>query len=443
VLHVDVIDGAGAPVLAHEVYLEDAAPFSPLMFQPMRTDQAGRVTFDRLASGRYRLRTRAVGLCGEARITIARAVSVSGSGTFRSRLVVGGKAAFRITSSGVPLTATTIIATPESAPSGPPSWLRSAVPLFSLTIRRSFVPYIFESPCVAATDADGRIRLTNFPPGSTRIDVRLPTSTWVRRVNVPVNGQEVAIEVPGGFLPVRVSSAATGGPVAGAAITWTASGARVEGATSVSGEALLGAAGTGPGALAIRAVGYRPVDVKLREPPAVLHEVALAPLRMNLQCRVVTVSGDPVRDAVVEVIPEDPMEIRRVVVTNEKGVAFIEAPGAFRLRAHADSYVMSDVSVSADATSEAVVTLARGYRVIASVDSLAEFGPSLIRIVNESGAAVDDLLDAASDRSIEVPGRVSLGPLPPGLYTIELRGTHGQRQEPFRVEGRDVSVAFR
>jgi hypothetical protein len=443
VLHVDVIDGAGAAVPGHEVYLEDAAPFSPLMFQPMRTDREGRVTFDRLASGRYRLRTRAVGLCGDARVTIARAVSVSGSGTSRSRLIVGGDASFRFTSSGVPLTATSIIATPESAPSGPPPWLRSSIPFPSLMMRRVFVPYVFESPCIGITDSDGRIRLTNFPPGSTRIDVRLPTSTWVRRVTVPSTGHEVAVEVPGGFLPVRVSNAANGSPVASAALTWTSGGARVEGATSVSGEALLGAAGAAPGTLAVRTIGYRPVDMKLREPPNVLHEVAIVPMRMNMQCRVVSASGEPVRDAVVEVIPEDALEIRRVAITNEKGVAFIEVPGGVTLRAHAAGYVVSEVRISADMAGEPVVTMTRGYRVIARVDSLAGVGPSFISIVNESGAAVNDLLDASSDRTIEAPGRVSLGPLPDGAYTIELRGPHGHKREEFHIENLNVALTFR
>ena len=445
VLHVDVVDGDGVPVPDHGVLLEDAVPLSPLTFPPARTDQSGRVTFDRLASGRYRLRTQSAGRCGDRILSIARAVSVPGNGTVRTRLAIGGTARFRLTSSGVPLRAAQISVTSESAPSGPPPWLRTRLAT-SPFVGRMFGPFAFESPCIGVTDADGRVTLTNFPPGAARIDVRLPSSTWVRRLTVPRDRREVAIEVPGGFLPVRVSNATTGSPVAGAAITWTSSGARVEATASAGGEALLGGVAAAPGLLTIRTTGYQPFEEKLPEPPGVLHEVAVVPTRnMSLQCRVVTASGTPLPDAVVELTPEDPIEGEHLAVTDEKGFArFFDTPeGALWLRAHADGYVVSEVRVPADAASEPVVTLARGYRVIARVDSLAGVGLSLIRVVNEAGAPVDDLLDAASDRSIDAPGSVSLGPLPGGRYTIELRGPHGQRRQQLRVESRDVSVTFR
>jgi hypothetical protein len=445
VLNVDVVDGAGAPVPDHGVLLEDAVPLSPLMFPPARTDQSGRVTFDRLAAGRYRLRTESLGRCGDRIVSIARAVSVAGNGTVRTRLVIGGTARFRLTSSGVPLRAASITATPESAPSGLPPWLR-AQPALSPFVGRPFGRFVFESPCIGTTDADGRVTLTNFPPGGARIDVRLPSSTWVRRLMVPSDGREVAIEVPGGFLPLRVSNAATGGPVAEAAVTWTSGGAHVEAMASASGEALLGGVAAAPGTLTIRTTGYHPLEVKLPEPPAVLHEVAVVPTRaMSLQCQVITESGAPLRNAVVALTPEDPMEVDLLAVTDEKGFArfFGHPQGALLLLARADGYVVSRVRIPADATSDPVLTLSRGYRVIARVESPGAAGPSLIRIVTEGGAPVDDLLDAASDRSIEAPGRVSLGPLPPGLYTIELHGPRERRQERVRVENHDVSVTFR
>ncbi|MGH9373708.1 MAG: MSCRAMM family protein, partial [Vicinamibacterales bacterium] len=343
-----------------------------------------------------------------------------------------------------PLRAAPVSVTPESAPSGPPPWLRTR-PALSPFVGRMFGPFAFESPCIGVTDADGRVTLTNFPPGGARIDVRLPSATWVRRLMVPTDGREVAIEVPGGFLPLRVSNAATGNPVAGAAITWTSSGARVEAIASASGEALLGGVAAAPGTLTIRTTGYHPFEQKLPEPPGVLHEVVVVPTRnMNLQCRVITAAGEPLPDAVVELTPEDPIEGGYLTVTDEKGFArFVDPPqGALRLLARADGYVAAGMRIPADATREPVVTLSRGYRVIARVESPA-IGPSLIRILTDGGASVDDLLDTESDRSIEAPGRVSLGPLPQGLYTIELRGGREQRRERVRVANRDVSVTFR
>jgi hypothetical protein len=56
---------------------------------------------------------------------------------------------------------------------------------------------------------------------------------------------------------------------------------------------------------------------------------------------------------------------------------------------------------------------------------------------------VDTLLDGLSDRGIEPPGRLSLGPLPPGDYVIELRGAREQRQERIKIVDRDVVATFR
>jgi hypothetical protein len=50
------------------------------------------------------------------------------------------------------------------------------------------------------------------------------------------------------------------------------------------------------------------------------------------------------------------------------------------------------------------------------------------------------LLDIASDRGVEPPGRLSLGPLPPGEYVIELYGSGGRRQERVRIIDRDVTA---
>jgi hypothetical protein len=41
------------------------------------------------------------------------------------------------------------------------------------------------------------------------------------------------------------------------------------------------------------------------------------------------------------------------------------------------------------------------------------------------------------------PGRLSLGPLPPGEYVIELRGAREQRREWIKIVDRDVVATFR
>ena len=63
-VHVDVVDITGAPVPEHLVFIEDALPLSPLGVPPVRTNQQGRATFNRLGAGRYRVHTRSTERCG-------------------------------------------------------------------------------------------------------------------------------------------------------------------------------------------------------------------------------------------------------------------------------------------------------------------------------------------------------------------------------------------
>jgi hypothetical protein len=432
VLHVDVIDGTGAPVRNHDVSLEDALPLSPLVFRPVRTNQQGRATFDRLAAGRYRVWTTAVELCGtnQALMTAARLVALSGSGTVETRLVVGGRATFHITSPLGPMRGILVSAAPSEVPSPPPFALRST-----------------PAGCRGATDADGRVTLTNFPPGPAHVDVRMGNSTYVRQVDVPTGGQEMAVVIPDGFLPVRVMNAPKNQPMAGASITWTGGGSRVEATATATGEALLEGVGTAGGTLAVSARGYEPAQEQLPEPPGVLHDIALMPVAAaaSLRPRVITTSGEPLPNAVIEIISANPAVVPHVAVTDAKGVAaFPDVPaGALQLIASADGFMTSMMQIGEERTAEIVLTLLPGYRVTANVELPATEGLQTVRVLKEAGVSIEDLLDSASDRGLESPGRLSLGPLAAGAYVIELYGARGRRQERIRIVDGDVNTTFR
>src|SRR5262249_48630541 len=145
-----------APVAAHEVHLEDALPRSPLVFQPVRTNQQGRATFDRVAAGRYRVWTTTVERCGTNQVvlTASRDLPVSGTGTVVPRLIVGGRATFHITTPLGPARSVLITAAPN-VPASPSPFGLSSTP----------------SGCRGTTDADGRVVLMNFPPGPGHVDV--------------------------------------------------------------------------------------------------------------------------------------------------------------------------------------------------------------------------------------------------------------------------------
>ena len=86
-----------------------------------------------------------------------------------------------------------------------------------------------------------------------------------------------------------------------------------------------------------------------------------------------------------------------------------------------------------DSASEAVFTLSRGYRIIASAELPPTAGPQLVRVANDADVPMDDFLDNDSDRGLEPPGRLSLGPLPSGTYVIEVRGAGGRRQQRLSI----------
>jgi hypothetical protein len=444
-LHVDLVDGTGAPVLKRDVVLEDALPLSPLGGQLARTNQQGRATFDRVGAARYRVRTMAARRCADrVPLSIARVIAVSGNGTLRTRIVIDGNASFRVTSSLGPVRGSLISAAPEPGPSSPPGWLREPSSGSPYGVPRP-MPSAFPTGCPGSTNGDGRVTLTGFPPGPARINVHLRNSTWVQRVNVPTDGREIAIAIPAGFLPLRVVNMRSGEPVTGAAITWSAGGTRIEATTSANGEALLEGVGVEGGTLAIAARGYEPTQAALAEPPAILQEVALVPLPdPSLQARVIIASGEPVANAVVKLTSDNPFEADQIAVTDAKGfVRFSDLPrGGVRLTASADQFVTTATRISEDARTGVVLTLSKGYRVIASVDASAEGGPYLVRILNDAGVSQDGLLDVASDRIVAPRGRVSLGALAPGTYVVDLQGPRAHWQQRVLIVDRDVHVTF-
>jgi hypothetical protein len=441
-LHVDLLDASGMPVADHLVLLEDLLPLSPLQFPwPVQTNAEGRVTFERLAAGQYRVRTAAVGRCVTQPLSLARTVAASGTGIVNTRIFVAGKATFRISSPVGPVPGIVVSARPDNPPPASPVLLigRSAPSLIALSLNTT--------NCRGTTDADGRVTLTSFPPGPSDIAVHFTNSLYVRRVDVPIGGGEVAVSVSDGFLPVRVINAATHEPVPRAFVTWTIEGGgRSEATTTIIGEALLEGVGTRPGILTVTAPRFQATEERLPEPPGILHDVALVPLPdTRLAVRVVTASGDPLPNAVVEVASANPLWAPQLAVTDAKGVVtFSDAPaGTLRVTAIANGQVASTMRIPQDDRLGAVLTLSPGYRAVVSVELRATSGPLLVHVLNDAGQTMDARLDSASDRGIEPPGRLSLGPLPPGDYVIELRGARERRQERIRILDRDVVATFR
>jgi hypothetical protein len=97
----------------------------------------------------------------------------------------------------------------------------------------------------------------------------------------------------------------------------------------------------------------------------------------GLQALVVTSSGEPVPNAIVEHSSENPIEKGQIAVTGAKGsVRFPNAPqGALRLVARADRFVTAGTRISDDSRDGIVLRLSRGHRVVVAVEWSAETGP--------------------------------------------------------------------
>ena len=117
--------------------------------------------------------------------------------------------------------------------------------------------------------------------------------------------------------------------------------------------------------------------------------------------------------------------------------------GSSQLIVSADGFATSTMRIANDATGEVVFTLSRGYRAIAGLELPVAAGPQLVRVMNDDNRSMDDLLDGESDRRVEPSGRLSLGPLAPGTYVIELQGAEGRQQERIRIVDRDVYTIVR
>ena len=422
-LTVDVVDGAGAGVPNHEVRIEKVRARSPLVLRPTRTDQRGRVTFERLAAGQYRVSSSAVDRCGNVSLVASRLLPVSGNGPVETSLIVGGHATFRITSPLGPARAFVISASPIGA---------GARPL----------------GCRGVTDRDGRVTLTNFPPGPARVEVQMLNSTYVRQVNVPADGREMAIAIPEGLQPVHVVDEKNE-PVADAAIAWTGGGGRVEARATATGDALLEGVGITGGTLNVSARGYQPAGEQLAETPGTTQTIVLTRLSRAAELRarvlVTTTAHEPLRDAVVALTSADPAVVARVSATDAKGVVMFTdlPPGFIQLTASADGFASATSRVASGAAGEVIFTLSRGYRAVADVDLPLAAGPQLVRVRDEVSGATIDLLDGDSDRRVEPHGRLSLGPLEPGAYVIELEGANGRSRAAVRIVDRDASVTFR
>jgi hypothetical protein len=191
--------------------------------------------------------TKTIDRCGGRELTMSRLVTVGG-GASRARLVIDGRATFKITTVLGRLPGRAITLAPDAPAIAP--WqarLADSLPRGQLQMAVGSAP-----SCGGVTDGDGRVTLTPFPPGPAVLRVHLFNSTYIARVSVPESGAEMAIAIPDGLTPVHVSNQISHQPVV-AQVTWVGGGGRVEAAATPNGDVLLEGVGKAVGTLTISA----------------------------------------------------------------------------------------------------------------------------------------------------------------------------------------------
>ena len=355
-LHVDILDGAGRPVPRHDVWLEDAVQPSPLSFMTVKTNEKGGAVFDRLASGRYRVWTSTADPCGRQLLRISRLVSTGDSGAVQTRLVIGGRAVFRIKSPLGPVSGRGVNLSPDPLPQEP--WQAR---LAGASARRMAVAPTSPRGCGGVTDADGRVVLTPFPPGAAQLRVSLFNSAYIARVAVPAGGREIAIAVPDGLIPVKVTDHTSQQPVQ-AHVTWVGGGARVEAFATANGDVLLEAVGNTGGTLTISAREHQTLEGSFDQTPETLQEVALVPSpSARVAVRVVDRSGAAVGGAVIEWVARGPADASEFVVADARGMtSFTDVPpGPLQFSVHADGLTPAAVRIPEEGRASIVITLMR------------------------------------------------------------------------------------
>jgi hypothetical protein len=351
-LHVDIIDAAERPVPNHDVWIEDAVQPSPLSMVTVKTNNQGRAIFDRLALGRYRVWTRLMTKCGGAEPTMSRLVATGNSGIAHLRMVIDGRAAFRITTMLGPVLGRGVTVTPDPPP--PPT-----SQLVGPSGRRLPMLATASRACSGVTDSDGRVVLTPFPAGPAQLRVSLFNSSYFASVNVPESGREMVIAVPVGLIPVKVISRTSQHPVE-AQLTWVGGGGRVETLTNANGDALMEGVGTSGGTLTVHAREHQTVEGVFDETPETMQEVALMPSPASrLTVRVVRDDAKVPGDAVVELLARGPADVAEFAVTDAKGVAtFTDVPpGPLQFRAHAEGFAPAIVRIEEDTRASILITL--------------------------------------------------------------------------------------
>ena len=348
-LRIDVVDLNGAPIPNQVVTIDDVRLPSFGSSAPARTDQGGRVTFDRLAEGTYQVATAMTARCNTSPpMSAVQRVQIGGNGSARARLIVGGNAAVRVRSPQGPMGGVLVTAT---------SGTGEHVELAAMRMQAGSRP-LSSSFCSGVTNSEGIATFNNLPAGPYSLAVRLPNSSYLRNVEFRGDGRETPITIPDGLLSVRVTTAG-GRPVANARVIWSGDGYRVTATATANGDVLLEGVGEGRGSVGVFAPGYIETYAKVAAGAGAL-EITMPPLpARQRQLRLVSKTGEPVALAIVELLPATAFDIGVIGVTDVNGIVRFPDVPPRELLVHilAAHYVPAQIKLPANTDALLTVTL--------------------------------------------------------------------------------------
>lgn len=430
-LDVIVTDGAGREQADVPVVVDQGPALSPLEPATASTDERGLATFDRLGKGRYRLRVGGDGRAGGRAVLWERWLSV---GESDERLQERVKLEFidvsvHVAQSFLPAGGRMVTLLSEDSNADTPVGIPVRLSLGSQPERLLNAPPL--RAVQATTDEDGTALLRRTQPGTHTLSVDLECSEWSKPVSVERAGRVIEAAVPGGAVAFAVGDQA-GRPIPLARAVWksTTGESVAAGAGKCAADVVLRGVAAAAGELEVSAPGYLATRLTLGGPAEVPASVDLEPSEapVVVVARVVDGSGQPLADASVEATQRTPSGARYQTASGPDGTCEIRGlePGPALLSVSRRGYapLVGRAAVLVPGVNEGgALVLSRGFRILVRRKA-GESGPARVglRLYDESSQRVDSYLDDGSLLAVGREESVSLGPVSPGRYVLEVRG---------------------
>jgi hypothetical protein len=410
------------------------------------TDETGQATFRNLGRGRYRLRVGGSERAGSGGPRRLQWVEVDGSVREEEITVSLATASLRLgirqtfaPGSRLPITVSPAVMDIQPQEGTP------------IRLVRDGEVRIFNKPIggvkAGLTDESGDLQLDDVDVGVVRVGVHIGASQWSSRIALDPSTTKHEIRIPPSILPVVVLGES--GPLAGAQVRVEyANGVRLEGETAADGSLLLLGSLAGPAVLVASAPKHRERRVAVAS-PEVPQTVVLEPegdgasLRVTVTAR----SGEVVTGALVTALHRGSLD-RHSAVSDGLGVARLRGLplGPTRLIVSREPFAPASaiaLSLDEERLVETIVILEHGHMIEIVAPAFSGRVPFSITVRDNEGNPINSLMAAESALVVEPEKAATIGPLPSGRYSVELRSGETSKRRDFEVADKPIRIEIR